>query len=142
MANNAKLTQVQALSAIRDYIADNHMADGEEFQGIPSNELVEKLNAMILSIEKKKSHTSEKDKVKAEENGRAREIILDILSESNAPLTIAEIYEHSEELKNLFNGSNQRITSILTKMKNEDYIVRTEVKGKAHYEINTEEVDG
>ena len=139
MANNAKLTQVKALSAVRDYILNNEI---EEIEGTPANEVVEKLNAMILSIEKKKSHTSEKDKAKAEENGRAREIILDILSESNTPLTITEIYEHSEELKTLFNGSNQRITSILTKMKNEDYVIRTEVKGKAHYAINTEEVDG
>ena len=142
MANNTKFTQVQALSAIRDYIADNHMADGEEFQGIPSNVLVEKLNAMILSIEKKKSHTSEKDKAKAEENNRAREIILDVLSGCDTALSIAEIYEDSEELKNLLNSSNQRITSILTKMKNEGYIVRTEVKGKAHYSINSDEVDG
>lgn len=139
MANNAKLTQVKALSAVRDYILNNKI---EEIEGTPSNEVVEKLNAMILSIEKKKSHTSEKDKAKAEENNRAREIILDILSGCDTALSIAEIYEHSEELKNLFNGSNQRITAILTKMKNEGYIVRTEVKGKAHYSINSDEVDG
>ena len=142
MANEIKITQVQALTAIRDYIAENHVVDGEDFQGLPSDALVEKLNAMILSIEKKKSHTSEKDKVKAEENNRAREIILDVLSGRDAALSIAEIYEDSEELKNLLNNSNQRITSILTKMKNEGYIVRTEVKGKAHYSINSDEVDG
>lgn len=139
MANNAKLTQVKALSAVRDYILNNEF---EKIEGTPANEVIEKLNAMILSIEKKKSHTSEKDKAKEEENNRAREIILDVLSGCDAALSIAEIYEDSEELKNLLNNSNQRITSILTKMKNEGYIFRTEVKGKAHYSINSDEVDG
>lgn len=142
MANEIKITQVQALTAIRDYIAENHVVDGEDFQGLPSDALVEKLNAMITSIEKKKSHTSEKDKEKSAQNDRAREIVLDVLTDSGNPLTIAEIYAQSEELAEMFSVSNQRLTSLLTKMRKEDLVVRSEVKGKAHYAINTDEVDG
>lgn len=139
MANEIKITQVQALSAIRDFIEDSEMA---EVRGLPSDILVEKLNAMIASIEKKKSHVSDKDKEKSAENDRAREIILDVLSDSENPLTIAEIYGQSKELAEKFSNSNQRLTSLLTKMRKEELVVRTEIKGKAHYTINTNEVDG
>lgn len=139
MANEIKITQVQALSAVRDYITEN----GEvEVRGLPTDALVEKLNAMITAIEKKKSHTSEKDKEKSAQNDKAREIVLDVLTDSGNPLTIAAIYAQSEELAEMFSNSNQRLTSLLTKMRKENLIVRTEVKGKAHYALNTDEVDG
>lgn len=139
MANEIKITQVQALSTLRDFIEDSQMV---EVRGLPSDALVEKLNAMITSIEKKKSHTSEKDKEKSAQNDRAREIVLDVLTDSGNPLTIAEIYAQSEELAEMFSVSNQRLTSLLTKMRKEDLVVRSEVKGKAHYALNTDEVDG
>lgn len=142
MANEIKITQVQALSTIRDFIADNYMSDGADFQGFPSDVLVEKLNAMIASIEKKKSHVSDKDKEKSAENDRAREIILDVLTDSGESLPIADIYARSEELAEMFSNSNQRLTSLLTKLRKENLVVRTEIKGKAHYAINTDEVDG
>lgn len=139
MANEIKITQVQALSTLRDFIEDSQMV---EVRGLPTDALVEKLNAMITSIEKKKSHTSEKDKEKSAQNDRAREIVLDVLTDSGNPLTIAEIYAQSEELAEMFSVSNQRLTSLLTKMRKEDLVVRSEVKGKAHYALNTDEVDG
>ena len=97
---------------------------------------------MIASIDKKKSHVSDKDKEKSAENDRAREIVLDVLTDSENPLTIAEIYGQSEELAEMFSNSNQRLTSLLTKMRKEELVVRTEIKGKAHYALNTNEVDG
>ena len=139
MANEIKITQVQALSTLRDFIEDSQMV---EVRGLPTDALVEKLNAMITSIEKKKSHTSERDKEKSAQNDRAREIVLDVLTDSGNPLTIAEIYAQSEELAEMFSVSNQRLTSLLTKMRKEDLVVRSEVKGKAHYALNTDEVDG
>lgn len=139
MANEIKITQVQALSTLRDYIADSEMT---EVKGLPSDILIEKLNAMIESIEKKKSHKSDKDKEKSAENDRAREIIFDVLADSENPLTIAEIYGQSEELAEMFSNSNQRLTSLLTKMRKKELVVRSEIKGKAHYAINTDEVDG
>ena len=139
MANEIKITQVQALSTLRDFIEDSQMV---EVRGLPTDALIEKLNVMITSIEKKKSHTSEKDKEKSAQNDRAREIILDVLTDSGNPLTIAEIYAQSEELAEMFSVSNQRLTSLLTKMRKEDLVVRSEVKGKAHYALNTDEVDG
>jgi hypothetical protein len=42
----------------------------------------------------------------------------------------------------MFALSNQRLTSLLTKMRKDELVVRSEVKGKAHYAINTDEVDG
>jgi hypothetical protein len=139
MANEIKITQVQALSTLRDFIEDSEMV---EVRGLPTDALVKKLNAMITSIEKKKSHTSEKDKEKSAQNDRAREIVLDVLTDSGNPLTIAEIYAQSEELSEMFALSNQRLTSLLTKMRKDELVVRSEVKGKAHYAINTDEVDG
>lgn len=139
MANEIKITQVQALSTLRDFIEDSQMV---EVRGLPTDALVEKLNAMITSIEKKKSHTSEKDKEKSAQNDRAREIVLDVLTDSGNLLTIAEIYAQSEELAEMFSVSNQRLTSLLTKMRKENLVVRSEVKGKAHYALNTDEVDG
>lgn len=139
MANEIKITQVQALSAVRDFIADSEMV---EVRGLPTDTLVEKLNAMIASIEKKKSHTSEKDKEKSAQNDRAREIVLDVLTDSGESLPIADIYARSEELAEMFSNSNQRLTSLLTKLRKENLIVRTEIKGKAHYALNTNEVDG
>ena len=139
MANEIKITQVQALSTLRDFIDDSQMV---EVRGLPTDALIEKLNTMITSIEKKKSHTSEKDKEKSAQNDRAKETALDVLTDSGNPLTIAEIYAQSEELAEMFSVSNQRLSSLLTKMRKEDLVVRSEVKGKAHYALNTDEVDG
>jgi hypothetical protein len=137
MAKTDKITNAQVLIAVRDYIAENHMADGEEFQGFPSNILVEKLNTMLTSLEKKK--TSAKVTAKKTENEGIKSVIYDVLVSSAKPLSISEITTASADLSAL---SNQKISSLLTQMKEEKRVVRTEVKGKAYYGLTADEVDG
>lgn len=64
-----------------------------------------------------------------------KETICTILTEADRPLTVSEILEQL----NVTGLTNQRVSALLTQLKNEGKVVRTEVKRKAYFEINTVE---
>ena len=132
MTKTDKITNAQVLIALRNFI------EGEDtIDGLPCDKVIEKIDTMLTSLEKKK--TSAKVTAKKTENEGIKSVIYDVLVSSAKPLSISEITTASADLSAL---SNQKISSLLTQMKEEKRVVRTEVKGKAYYGLTTDEVDG
>lgn len=132
MTKTDKITNAQALIALRNFI------EGEDtIDGLPCDKVIEKIDTMLTSLEKKK--TSAKVTAKKTENEGIKSVIYDVLVSSAKPLSISEMITASADLSAL---SNQKISSLLTQMKEEKKVVRTEVKGKAYYGLTADEVDG
>jgi hypothetical protein len=138
MANTAtekKITKRDFFSAIRNFI------EGEDtIDGIDVDKVIKFIDNELTLLDKKK--TSSKVTAKQEENAKYKELILDVLAEIGEPATIKTIYENSPELAEGLNNSNQRISSLLTQLKNDNLVIRSEVKGVAHFTVSPEEVDG
>lgn len=130
-----KITKREFYNALRNFI------EGEDtIDGINADDVIKFIDNELTLLDKKK--TSSKMTAKQEENAKYKELILDTLAAIGTPATIKEIYEASPELAESLNNSNQRISALITQLKNENLVVRTEVKGVAHFEANPEEVDG
>lgn len=69
------------------------------------------------------------------ENEGIKEQILSILSSAEQPMTVADIMEA------VGIDSNQKVTSLLTQLKKNDKVIRTEVKGKAYYALPSAEAE-
>ena len=65
-------------------------------------------------------------------NEKIKEVIIETLLEIDKPVSITEIQKANEELGAL---SNQKISSLLTQLKNEGRVVRVEDKKKALFTI-------
>ena len=82
--------------------------------------------------EKKNAKSAGKPTAQQIANEGIKQTIITVLGELGTPSTISEMQTHSEALGGL---SNQRLTSLLTQLAKADVIVRTEVKGKAHFAL-------
>lgn len=67
------------------------------------------------------------------ENEGIKSVILSTLS--TEPMTIGELVKANAELTGF---SNQKVSALLTQLLKANAVVRTEVKGKAHYALPTE----
>ena len=101
-------------------------------------ELKEGLNHEIELLAKKASTPRKPTKTQLE-NVELKEAIFGYLTEEGEPRTIKSITESLEVLDGL---SNQRVTHLLTALRNEGKIKRTVVKKVPYYEIGTEEEEG
>ena len=68
------------------------------------------------------------------ENEVLRRAILDTL-EPNKKYTIAEIMETVPELKNHSTMTSQRVSALITQLKNDNLMIRTEEKRKAYFQL-------
>lgn len=91
------------------------------------NELVKFFKHEMELLEKRK--TSGKKSEKNTENEAYKEMILDVLATSENPLTISDIIKADSNLPN----SNQKISALVTQLKESGEVVRTEVKGRAYF---------
>ena len=98
-------------------------------------ELIEGLNHEIELLAKKAS-TPRKPTPTQVENEKFKEAIFEFLSVEGIPHTIKEIVTYVEGLSEL---SNQRVTHLLTALRNEGKVKRTVVKKVPFYEVGTEE---
>lgn len=83
----------------------------------------------IELLNKRKSNKKGND-----ENEGYKEIILDILSTADKPLTITDIMKADNDLPQ----SNQKISALVRQLKEAEVIVRTEVKGRAYFALAEE----
>ena len=81
-------------------------------------------------LEKKSSKSSPSQNQLA--NEKIKEVIIETLLEIDKPVSITEIQKANEELGAL---SNQKISSLLTQLKNEGRVMRVEDKKKALFTI-------
>lgn len=112
-----------------------NLAYGEELQ-VSIDDIVAFAQKEIELLNKKSSSKSKKEIAKAQENDKYMEIIVSILDSTKAKMTVGEIQLQSEELKPL---SNQKMTSLIKKLKDSDIVSRVEEKGKAYFFTELEE---
>lgn len=118
-----KMTKKETINLLIDVLQGNQ--EVEDMQ-IFIDYLVNERNLL-----EKKSSKSSPSKTQIE-NEKIKEVIVEVLTESDTPLSITEIQKANEELSTL---SNQKISSLLTQLKVENIIIRTEIKGKAYFGI-------
>ena len=119
MSNTKKLTHKDYYNLL---LAIDEVAQNED--------LVKFINGRLEQIEKKSNSTSKKDIAKAEEDELIKTAIADTITDD--AMTISEMQKANETLAEL---SNQKISSLLRKMKEDGEVVRTEVKGKAYFKV-------
>jgi len=113
-----KMTNVKAL----EYVLETF---DEEM--LPT-EVREKLSNMKKSYERKSS--TKKPTEKQKKNEELKNVILDILVGEDKPMTITEIQKANE---NLAEFSNQKISSLVRQLVNEELAERIEEKKKAYF---------
>ena len=116
------MTKIEMFKNIRTAVADNA-------------EMVEFIDHEIALLEKKSSTPRKPTKTQLE-NERFKEAIFEFLSVEGIPHTIKEIVTYVEGLSEL---SNQRVTHLLTALRNEGKVRRTIVKKVPFYEVGKEE---
>lgn len=112
-----------------------NLAYGEELQ-VSIDDIVAFAQKEIELLNKKSLSKSKKEVAKARENDRYMEIIVSILDNTKAKMTVGEIQLQDEELKPL---SNQKMTSLIKKLKDSGIVSRVEEKGKAYFFTELEE---
>lgn len=114
MANSNKMTYTQALEAVVARLDEE--ADAE---------LIEKLTALKGSLNKKRTTKKEKP-----ENATIRAAVLAVLKNATEPMTITEIIKSDTALMEY---SNQKITSIVRGLKDDDIVVGIKDKRKSTF---------
>ena len=86
----------------------------------------------IELLNKKSSSGSGKPTKTQLENEGYKEVILEALATADKPMTISELMEYAEGLAGL---KNQRVSAIMTQLKNANKVVRTMEKKKAYFSL-------
>lgn len=113
----------------------------EEIKAQPglTQEQVEFLEKRI-EITKKKNASGSGENAKPTktqlENEGIKDTIVSVLT--TTPTTITDLIKSSADLASY---TNQKVSALLTQLLKERRVVRTEVKGKAHYALPTDEVE-
>lgn len=113
----------------------------EEIKALPglTKEQVEFLEKRI-EITKKKNASGSSENAKPTktqiENEGIKDTIVSVLT--TTPTTITDLIKSSADLAGY---TNQKVSALLTQLLKERRAVRTEVKGKAHYALPTDEVE-
>lgn len=94
------------------------------------------LEKRIEITKKKNANRGENAKpTKAQlENEGIKPVILSALETIGSPVSITNLIKGTAELADY---SNQKISALLTQLLKENKVVRTEIKGKAHYSLPT-----
>lgn len=125
MAN--KLKVVEKFGAIKA------MLNGESVENFSVADAVEFLNERIAITEKKNAQGGERKPTKEQiANMGVKDTIVATLGEIGVPSTITDLQKASAELGGF---SNQKISALLTQLVKSGAVVRTEVKGKAHFAL-------
>lgn len=115
-----KLTKKEKFAMLKEIVVDT----------CNDSMLVEFIDNEISLLEKKSSKSTQtKTQV---ENEAIKKIILETLSKLGEPATITDMQKARTELSVL---ANQKISALLTQLKVENAVIRTEVKGKAYFTV-------
>ena len=97
----------------------------------------EDLQAVMLheiELLEKKANSGKKTATQTANEG-IKELILKVLGDSEKPQSITELLNSNEELNKAVNGSNQKLSALMTQLKNANLVVRTQDKKKAVFSI-------
>ena len=125
---NKKMTVVEKFTAIQA------MLNGETVENFSIEQAQEFLAERIAQTQRKNAgKDGEKKLTKTQlENEDTKEIIVAVLSNAEKAMSIGDMQKASTELADL---SNQKLTSLVSQLVKADKVVRTEVKGKAHFAL-------
>ena len=118
---NKKMTNAMALEIALKVLKET---DAEKY-----TEVIEKLDKMLIQVNKKSSANRKPTATQLENEG-LREKIVEYLKNTGKRLTVSEMMKEIEGLKEL---SNQRVTSLATSLYKEGKIDRTVEKRKAYF---------
>lgn len=120
---NKKMTKKETINLLIDVLMGNQEVEDMQI-------FIDFLTRERELLEKKSSKsTPTKTQL---ENENIKNVIVEVLTESDRPLTITEIQKANAGLEVL---SNQKISSLLTQLKEENRVVRTEEKKKAYFSV-------
>ena len=127
-----KMNMVEKFGAIKA------MLNGEKVENFSVADALEFLDGRIDQVNKKNaSGNGERKPTKTQlANEGVKATIVEVLTASGKPMTIADIQKANAEMAEL---TNQKISALLTQLVKANEVVRTEVKGKAHFALATEE---
>lgn len=113
----------------------------EELLAIPTlTEEQKNFLAKRIEITQKKNASGSGENAKPTktqlENEGIKDTIVSVLTAT--PTTITDLIKSSADLAGY---TNQKVSALLTQLLKERRVVRTEVKGKAHYALPTDEVE-
>lgn len=118
--NTVKVTKRMRFEQIKALVSDNE-------------ELVAFIDHEIELLNKKNSRTGKPTKTQVE-NETIKNTIFNILQTTNKPMTVTQLLA-TEELNGL---SNQKVSALLTQLRDVNKVVRTVEKKVAYYSINEE----
>ena len=111
------------------------MLNGEKVEGFTLADAQAFLDERIAITEKKNASGSGADRKPTKtqlENEGIKDTIVSALSAIGKPATIADLQKSCGELAEF---TNQKLSALLTQLVKGGKVIRTEVKGKAHFEI-------
>ena len=118
--NTVKVTKRMRFEQIKSLVSDNE-------------ELVAFIDHEIELLDKKNSRTGKPTKTQVE-NETIKNTIFNILQTTNKPMTVTQLLATEE-----FHGlSNQKVSALLTQLRDANKVVRTVEKKVAYYSINEE----
>ena len=103
-----------------------------EISSVTEKEVIEFAEHEIGLLNKKSSSGSGKPTKTQLENEGYKEVILEALATADKPMTISELMEYAEGLAGL---KNQRVSALMTQLKNANKVVRTMEKKKAYFSL-------
>ena len=107
------------------------MMNGEQMS-VSAQAVIDFANHEIELLNKKSSSSSGKPTKTQLENEGYKEVILEALATADKPMTISEIMEYADGLAGL---KNQRVSALMTQLKNAGKVIRTEEKKKAYFSL-------
>ena len=131
-----ELLYMKKMNMVAKYDAIKAMLNGESVEGFSVADALEFLDGRIELVNKKNANANgERKPTKTQlENEGIKAVILSVMTDK--PTTITDLQKHSAELADF---SNQKVSSLLTQLVKSGEVVRTEVKGKAHFALATKE---
>ena len=122
-----KMNMVEKFGAIKA------MLNGEKPEGFSVADALKFLDDRIEKVNAKNAKGADRKPTKVQvENEGIKEQIIAVLQSIPEPTTVSGLQKISEEMAQY---NNQKISALLTQLVAAKRVVRTEVKGKAHFAI-------
>lgn len=112
---------------------DNFISIIEVLKKLGKNELVEVMNHEVELLDKKKANGKLTKTQVANEDIKA--LILEELERIGKPISITELIAESAEIAEKCGNSNQKVSALMTQLKNAGNVVRTTEGKKALFSI-------
>ena len=112
---------------------DNFISIIEVLKGVGRNDLIEVMEHEIELLDKKKA--SGKMTKTQEENEDIKALIISELTRIGQPVTITELIAQSAEIAKKCGNSNQKVSALMTQLKNSGAVIRTTEGKKAMFSV-------